>query len=762
LYCAARPLCFKPLNLLYALKGQIRAFLLLSILVVLSLIAINPAKSSTDPCDSYGDCVSSSINYLRSNPDSSLCLGDSFSVSLSITTGPNTTGYSVSWSYAPVFERAGDTFTVIENETGTFTVVESITFTGSSFSSILTASQTVTIIQLEITLRTQLINVTDSHGGVERNADGTFYNNDSFCDSWNATFLFAAQRTDIRINVSSLAPPLHIYNSSAGPLGREGRFCYVIETDSGFGPYYVTLVARALNWQGVSMALNESSQPLAIVRYDPQFTTYAYMEYRNSTAPSSLERPWVLFVGYDGNEPGYSYAGDSNTRPFNGSRTLSERSYFDNFTFSSLSYEPFDSRGVFMFHVTNSTGQPRYYWINRNASTVLEGGRQIEKYVFEANDSSLAPLLSQGFVYQNVTMRGCWTHEGGCYLRENYWLVPFLWSGRLNIVSVDANGSVLPSTTLSITIHNPSPLDDWLTSKFVHVFGNDPTALKAFQEDLYPTNQTMTFSGQGTMSFLLNQTSLVPPQISITSGGVTQTGNFTFVPTFVNSTITSISNSLNGTIHYANATIPLWSYNMIEGSLSFLPVSTTISDPMSFMELVNSSGWIAGNTTVPQTPSAFASQGYAFWPMGQNLTVYANLQGGGVDLLGVQKVSPGEYQALLDVAPWSGGISRIQLVEGESVIENKSTLNTATYPSPLPQGLVGFYTLSYPATGQDVKAIFTNVWGAKTMIDLGTAAAPAPLANLIPETTAAAFGIAGIIWLIASGILRMKRPVTYE
>jgi hypothetical protein len=29
--------------------------------------------------------------------------------------------------------------------------------------------------------------------------------------------------------------------------------------------------------------------------------------------------------------------------------------------------------------------------------------------------------------------------------------------------------------------------------------------------------------------------------------------------------------------------------------------------------------------------------------------------------------------------------------------------------------------------------------------------------NLIPETTAAAFGIAGIAWLIVSALLRMKK-----
>lgn len=100
------------------------------------------------------------------------------------------------------------------------------------------------------------------------------------------------------------------------------------------------------------------------------------MEYRNSTAPSSLERPWVLFVRYDGNDPGCSYTGDSNTRPFNGSRTLGERAFFDNFTFALLSYQPFSYGGVFRFHMNNSSGSLKCEWVNEKGSAQLEGQRR--------------------------------------------------------------------------------------------------------------------------------------------------------------------------------------------------------------------------------------------------------------------------------------------------------------------------------------------------------------------------------------------------
>jgi hypothetical protein len=690
---------------------------------------------------------------------------------MSITAGPSTTGYSLSWSYdESVFAKSGDTFIVAGNATGTFTITATVTFTGSTqegnvtqpFSSTLGMSQTVTVIRLVISLDTQLVNLTDLHGFTLRNPDGSFYRNDSFCDAWNATFEFSSARTDIRINVTSAAPPsLLVLKYSADPLGQGGRFCYAVRAGSAYEPYHVGLVARALNWERVSLALKESSQPFAVVQYGPKFTSYDYMLYRNSTVPSSLERPWVLFVRYDGNLPGYSYAGDNNTRPFNGSKTLQERAYFDNFTFTSLSYKPFSSSGVFMFHMINSSGALRYEWLNGNDSAPLEGAKRIEKYVFTALPSSLSPLLDQGYVYQNVTMIGCWQHEEACDLRQNYWLVPFLWNGRVNIVSVDSSGNQAPNTSLSLTIHNPTPLDGWLTANFGHVFGVDRQALAAFEEDLYPTNHTMTFGGQGKLSVLLNQTSLSPLQISITANGVSLSGNFTFVPTFVNSTIKSVPNSFNGTIFYANATIPLWSYNIAQGSLAYIPIMTTTDYPSSFLELLNSSGWVAGNATTPQTPSAFASQQYGFWPLGENLTVYVNLQGGGAETLGTQRLGPDEYKASFYIEPWSGGMSSVQLIEGETALPAQSVLTIGAYPSPIPTALTGLYSVMYPASGQDTKVVFTNVWGVTTTVDLGPLPTPTPF-NLIPTATATAFGIATIMWLIASSALKNRKTGSHQ
>ncbi|MDG6899214.1 MAG: hypothetical protein JRM85_01770 [Nitrososphaerota archaeon] len=275
-----------------------RFFVLLVLLVIaIPTFAVALSRSGgVDPCDFQGDCVSSSIVYFRSNPDHTLYLGDAFSVPVSITAGSNTSSYSVSWSYdQSIFEKSGDTFTVVGNETGVFTISAAVAFSeagnATESNSTLTTSQSVTVIPLEMTLKTRVVNMTDPDGNVFRNSDGTFYRNDSFCESWSATFQFAGQRTDIKINVTSVAPSLRVLNYSADPLGRTGRFCYVVETDAPYEPYNTTLVARALNSEGVSLGRKSSSQPFAVVHYDPQFTAYAYMEYGNSTAPTSLERP---------------------------------------------------------------------------------------------------------------------------------------------------------------------------------------------------------------------------------------------------------------------------------------------------------------------------------------------------------------------------------------------------------------------------------------------------------------------------------------
>src|SRR2546428_13540413 len=195
---------------------------------------------------------------------------------------------------------------------------------------------------------------------------------------------------------------------------------------------------------------------------------------------------------------------------------------------------------------------------------------------------------------------------------------------------------------------------------------------------------------------------------------------------------------------------------MVQGSLASLPIAAAIDYPSDFLELLNSSRWVAGNGSAPQTPSAFASQKYGFWPLGENLTVYANIQGGGIKLLGTQKLGPNEYQASFYIEPWSGRISNVQLVAGNLVFPVQPTLGTSAYPSPLPPALTGLYSIPYPASGQDTKVIFTNIWGAMTTIELGPPPIPSSLISLIPAPPALPFGTAPIIWFIINSLLKTR------
>jgi len=143
--------------------------------------------------------------------------------------------------------------------------------------------------------------------------------------------------------------------------------------------------------------------------------------------------------------------------------------------------------------------------------------------------------------------------------------------------------------------------------------------------------------------------------------------------------------------------------------------------------------------------------------LGENLTVYTNIQGGGIKLLGTQKLGPNEYQASFYIEPWSGGISNVQLIAGNLVLPVPPSLGTSAYPSPLPPAFTGLYSITYPASGQDTKVIFTNIWGAMTTIELGTPPIPSSLISLIPATTVTAFGIALVIWFIMNSLLKTRK-----
>ena len=152
----------------------------LFVLTALHLLVF-PAQSaaSSDPCDGYGDCLSSSLAYLRANPDNSLYLGDSFQISLGISYGPNTVSSQTTWAYDTAAFSANATSTQAEfrtlvNDSSTYTVAASVTFTVVicttsngvttcvTYHSTLTVQQTVQTRGFDLQLTTKMANVTDS------------------------------------------------------------------------------------------------------------------------------------------------------------------------------------------------------------------------------------------------------------------------------------------------------------------------------------------------------------------------------------------------------------------------------------------------------------------------------------------------------------------------------------------------------------------------------------------------------------------------
>src|SRR5205809_891069 len=95
------------------------------------LFSHQAGNDNSDPCDRYGNCLGSSIAYTRSNPDESLYLGDSFTLTPWVSVGPSTTSYSLSWSYdgAVLMALGGGAFQLIVDVSGTYSVSVRATFT---------------------------------------------------------------------------------------------------------------------------------------------------------------------------------------------------------------------------------------------------------------------------------------------------------------------------------------------------------------------------------------------------------------------------------------------------------------------------------------------------------------------------------------------------------------------------------------------------------------------------------------------------------
>ena len=109
-----------------------KAVIVVSAVLILTIVPVlMTLRALSDPCDGYGDCLSSSLGYIRANPEDSLYLGDSFRISLGISFGPNTVSSQTSWTYDSAMFSANTSssqaeFRVLANTSSTQTLTASV------------------------------------------------------------------------------------------------------------------------------------------------------------------------------------------------------------------------------------------------------------------------------------------------------------------------------------------------------------------------------------------------------------------------------------------------------------------------------------------------------------------------------------------------------------------------------------------------------------------------------------------------------------
>ena len=755
---------------------RVLPLILISLTVFGSLFAIHVTRSAPyDPCDSSGDCISGSIQYIRSNPDGSLYPGDSFAFPVSVKLGQNTTVSSLSWSYdRSVFDRSGDSFVVAGNATGTFPISASVTFAGTSarpFNSTLSLTESVTVIQLIIIQHAELVNVTSPNGLTMRNPDGTFYRNDSFCEKWSASFQFSSARTDILVSASGYLPTFLRETSSnytGDAPGRQGYTCFGVALDSPYSNSTLPLSFNAVNWQGVSIAHVTENVPFAVVKYSPMFSEFTYTDY--GSAPSdAYQKPFVTLVRYGGNRPGYSYAGNANTAPFMATNSTGERALVNNYTFNTEGFSPLfnESPGAPFRLGFNDTGRIDLGITSTNRTSIFlfDWLHRVAKYYFVGNTSDFERVVPLGTDYLNVTENlDSLNFAGGTEAVANasYAYQPIFYSGDLNFHAVNQYGAPDPGANVTVTVVNPDPLDSYLTREVLAIFGNDSQVIRAFEADLYhATASVQTLephsSGGGTWEYLVNQTNLQldgdpPSEFQVTVSGHGTTFTYSFSNSFGLSLIPGLPvQSSSAILEWRNVT----TYNF-GGTVQFssIPLAFNFSAPTQYLSWSGPPTW-DGSFLPPEAEPGGYSLYYPFLYGGNN-TIIVSLAGGGASASSVAQGA--SVYTMIDVGAGSGGAQSFWVRDG------KGTSGRLLFSSPLldnmgppaPPGFEGVETFAWsPDTNGTVTLGIVNAYGVSVPIGYYQAVALTAGSPALGDTLLFVFlGIAAVFVLIGKAIQR--------
>ena len=706
--------------------------LIVALAVTALLVVASPRSGATaDPCDTYRNCISSSISYVRSNPDQSLYFGDEFAVVLSTSTGPNTTSISVAWSYdaAVLSALGGGLFQVVANVSGTYSVIVTETFTvvemvdnsTVTLQSSLSTSVSVETRAFELAFQTQMSNVTNSLHQVLRNPDGSFYHDDEFVINYTYSFLFMQQRPDIKVIVEPQFNPSFVRLTSFSNSSSTGYFLFTVANFTGTSE--ITLTAKAYDWQHTLLGSKTQEQPFTVVNYDPYFTYFTYMDY-NSANSSAYERPFVTLVQYDGNNPGYSYAGNANTAPITDVNDTHERAIINSFNFTATGW------GISANWMSGDVSQDLSFWnetavdlgteTSNTTFPVITFSQRIEKFYFSSALPELEESTSQGLEYFNVTeLAVSKGFAGGNYglFNTSYLYQPVNYSGYITVFTYGPSG-LDPSDSVNISLVTPDPLDPHLLSSLNQTFGPSQTVAKAFDTDLFPAysnvmNLKPVSSLGGRWVFLLNDTNLAMmndtsmPYLYITVTG--QSENYSYV----------VPDAFSSFLIDRNV-VPSLPFTSVDGyyvdqarQLIALPLNFSLqsaSNPyLAWDYNASSPDFVSPITYEPGNLSSV----YGFL-YGGNSTIYANLDGGGGSLVNIQRQET-NFQALAIIGPQTGGAAYLWVKDPDGNLVVNETLTANTEP-PSPSGYYGFYDLSFPMdTNGTYQFGITNSWGVSSV-----------------------------------------------
>jgi len=713
--------------------------LLLVAISIVSGVSLQQREAAGDPCDSYGNCLSASIAYLRADPDNSLYLGDSFQITLSISYGPNTVSSQTTWSYdtgalvANVSSSQAD-FRTLVNASSSYTISASVTFTVvicttsngvttcTTYYSTLTVQETVQTRGFVLQLTTEMSNVTDSRGYVLRNPDGSFYHDDQFVINYTYSFLFMQQRPDIRVFVDAYFDGSFVHLTAYQNSSSTGYFLFTVGNRTGTSE--ITIRAGAYNHRGEPLGSKTEKQPFAAVNYAPYLTYLTYMDY-NSLNSSAYARPFATLVRYDGNNPGYAYGGDINTAPITAVNDTGERALINSFNFTTTAW------GIRANLTSGDIGQDLSFWNQTSVGIgtkttnqtfpIITFVHRVVKFYFTSSVSEIGGYTGEGLEYFNVTELAISQHFAG----ENYGLFntsyiyePVYYNGYITVFTYGPAG-LDPSTSVNITLVTPDPLNPHLLASLNETFNSYPGVVHPFMADLFPASSYVVSlkpmsSSSGRWVFLLNDTNLAMandtqmPYLYIAIQGAS--GNYSYsVPDAFSSFM--IDQSL----------LPSLPFPAVHGyyldqqmQLTALPLN------YSFTSAINPFiAWDYGSGGAPSFVSPITyepgnlSRTYGFL-YGGNSTIYANLDGGGASLVGIQN-SQSDFHSMVMVGPQSGGADYLWVTDPNGNVIVNESLTADTQP-PSPPGYFGFYAVSFPMSDNGTYTFgITNSWGVSSV-----------------------------------------------